>query len=140
MATPTLVFELSGAPNDIGLKEFIGERTYRDLTDGGQDKEGQQALLEATNLLNSRYLCAGKDIDWDDQRVVNAGLCYASWFLYAKAEIEIVAKDKRLMGNQMLYPILGTCAFDINQGDGIDIDTLVSIKVEKEQVPPPHSF
>ena len=137
----TFVLDITGTTDEeIGLKEFIGERTYRDLTDGGQDKNGDQAILDAKRRIEAKYLCqkdtvANMTPDWTDQRVIYAALNYASYALYAKAENENIAADKRRDGNQVLSAIIGVCAFDVAQGDGIDIKDIVEIKTELETPP-----
>ena len=130
-----LVFSITGAPNDTGLKEFIGERTYNDLTDGGIDDQGEQAILEATNLINAKYGCAQQTVDWSDLRVINAGLCYASYYLYSKAEIEAIALDKRHMGNTLLGSIIGVCAFDIDQSEGMKMGDFLENRTRFETPP-----
>lgn len=137
----TFVFDLEGATSEeIGLKQFIGERTYMDLTDGGEDDIGDQSLHEARLIIISKYRCqrgTTEDMtpDWTDQQVILAGLNYASYYLYARAENEQVAKDKKDTGNQLLASIIGICAFDIDQTDGIDPKDFVEIKTEYETPP-----
>jgi len=136
----TFVFDLEGSTDEeVGLKAFIGERTYIDLTDGGQDDIGDQALHEAEVRIDAKYKCTKATAeemipDWTDQTVILAGLYYATYYLYAQAENEKVAEDKRWTGNQVLSSIIGICAFDIDQEDGIPPKDFVDLK-ERETPP-----
>lgn len=114
--------------NRSSLKELMGPYAYRDLTDGGKDDIADQALHEAKGLLESKYVCFGSDPVWTNQRVIQAALYYAIYFLYHRAENEVIALDKRQTGNQILSSIIGICAFDIDQGDGIKPTDFINIK------------
>jgi hypothetical protein len=97
------------------LKSELSERNYRMLTQE-DDSIAERALTKAKGWVLSRFRAYGEDPSWEDDIVREATLKRALYELYAYAENEKVAADKRQDAIDLLGGILGRNADDADGG------------------------
>lgn len=97
------------------IKAELTERNYRMLTQG-DDSIAERAITKAKGWVLSRFRSYGGDPDWEDEIVREATIKRALYELYAYAENEKVAADKRQDAIDLLGGILGTNKDDASDG------------------------